>query len=111
LLSNDKAIFTEQFPSNDREIFTEPLPSNDKAILTEQLPSKNRGIFTEQLPSKDTEGDSQTNIQTYRQQRDLISLLYFLAYFPYFEKINYAYEMTLLSPRARVCVCIPLLNF
>jgi hypothetical protein len=32
---------------------------------------------------------------------------YVLAYFPYFEKIKYAYEITLLS----VCLCISLINF
>jgi hypothetical protein len=59
-------VSTELFPSNDRWIFTEPLPSND------------RGIFTETLPSNDR-GDTQTRARTRtnRQQRDLISLLYF----------------------------------
>jgi hypothetical protein len=50
-------VSTEPLSSNDRGIFTEPLPSNDKVIFTEPSPSNNKG-------------DN-------RQQRDLISLLYF----------------------------------
>jgi hypothetical protein len=46
---------------NDSEFFPEPLPRNDKGIITEPLPSNDRGIHR----------------HTHRQQRDLISLLYF----------------------------------
>jgi hypothetical protein len=52
---------TKPFPSNDMGIFTDPLPSNDK-------------------------GDTQTH--THTQQHDFMSLLNFLAYFPYFGKIK-----------------------
>jgi hypothetical protein len=49
-------------------------------------------------------------IHTHSPQRDLISLLYFLAYFPYFEKPEYAYEIMLLSACACacafVCMCV-----
>jgi hypothetical protein len=55
-------------------VSNEPLPSNDEGTFTEPLPSNDKGIFTEQLPSNDRE-DTQTH--THRQQRDLISLLYF----------------------------------
>jgi hypothetical protein len=41
-------------------------------VSTEQLPSNDREIFTEQLPSNDKWK------HTHRQQRDPISLLYFL---------------------------------
>jgi hypothetical protein len=60
--------------SNDKEIFTEPLPSNDKDIFTEPLPSTDKGTFKEPLPRNDR-GD--THAHTYREQRVLISLLYF----------------------------------
>jgi hypothetical protein len=35
-------------------------------------------------------------------------LLLFLAYFPYFEKLNGTYDIALLSVRLSVCLCIPL---
>jgi hypothetical protein len=36
-----------------------------------------------------------------------LDIVYFLAYFPYFEKIKQAYEIAMLS----VCLCIPHINF
>jgi hypothetical protein len=59
-------------------VSTEPLPSNNSGIFTEPLPSKGRRIFTEPFPSNDR-GNTQTHTHTHihRQQRDLISLLYF----------------------------------
>jgi hypothetical protein len=50
-------ISTEPLPNNDRGTSTEPLSSNDKGIFTEPLPSNDKGI--------------------HRQQRDLVSLVYF----------------------------------
>jgi hypothetical protein len=48
-------------------VSTEPLPSNDMGIFTEPLPSNDRGIHRH----------THTHTYTHRQQRDLISLLYF----------------------------------
>jgi hypothetical protein len=72
LPSSDKGIFTKPLPSNDRVIVIELLPSNDEGIFTEPLPSYGKWIFTEPLPSNDR-GDA----HAHRQERDLISLLYF----------------------------------
>jgi hypothetical protein len=68
-------VSTKQLPGNDMGMFTEPLPSNDRGIFTEPLPSNDKEIFTEPLHNNDRRGDTQTH--THRQQRDLISLLYF----------------------------------
>jgi hypothetical protein len=74
-------VSTEPLPSNDKGISIEPLPSSDRGILTETLTSNDKGTFTEPLPSND-KGDTQTDRQTHRhthtEQRDLISLLYFI---------------------------------
>jgi hypothetical protein len=45
-------------------------------VSTEPLPSNNTGIFTEPLPSSDRV-NTHTRAHRHRQQRDLISLLYF----------------------------------
>jgi hypothetical protein len=42
------------------------------------------------------------NTQTHREQGDLISLLLFLAYFPYFEKK----QSMVMTSRCCVCVCV-----
>jgi hypothetical protein len=55
-------------------VSTEPLPSNDRGIFTGPFPGNDKGMFTKPLPSND-KGDTQTH--THRQQRDLISQLYF----------------------------------
>jgi hypothetical protein len=44
-------------------VSTEPLPTNDIGTFTDPLPSNDKGEYTD--------------TQTYRQQRDLMSLLYF----------------------------------
>jgi hypothetical protein len=91
LLSNDRGIFTELFPSNGKGIFTETLLSNDKRIhiQTHRLMG---GIFNEavemgpgaviHLPSFIKIGSGIQKliggIHRHRQQRDLISLLYFI---------------------------------
>jgi hypothetical protein len=54
-------------------VFTEPLAGNDRGIIIEPLPGNDKGIFTEPLPSN----DKGIHIHTLRQQRGLISLLYF----------------------------------
>jgi hypothetical protein len=51
-------------------VSTELLPSKDMGIFTEPLPSNDRGIFTYRCLAT-------IRIHTHRQQRDLISLLYF----------------------------------
>jgi hypothetical protein len=57
---------------------TKPLPSNDRGIFTEPLFSNDKGIFTEPLPSNDrTHTHIYISIYIYRQQRDLINLVYF----------------------------------
>jgi hypothetical protein len=67
-------VSTEPLPSNDWGIFIELLPSKDRGIFIEPLHSNGKGTFTEPLPINDR-GYTQTH--THRQQRDLISLLYF----------------------------------
>jgi hypothetical protein len=65
-------------------------------VSTEPLPSSDKGTFTEPLPSNDRR-DTHTQTATWSHKPTL-----FLARFPYFEKIKWAYGITLLS--ARVCL-------
>jgi hypothetical protein len=51
-------------------VSTEPLPSNGKGIFAKSLPSNDRGIHTRPRDRART--------HTHTQQRDLISLFYFL---------------------------------
>jgi hypothetical protein len=92
LPSNDKGIFNEPLPSNDNGIFTEPLPRNDKVTLTEPLPSNDRG-----------------DTHTHGQQRDLISLLYFLKIGKYSKNVS-SNPMSVVS-RVRVVEVVGSLSF
>jgi hypothetical protein len=62
-------------------VSTEPLPSNDNGTFTEQLYSNDKGTFTQPLPSNDrrmhTHSHARAHTRTHRQQRDLISLVFF----------------------------------
>jgi hypothetical protein len=74
-LHSNRGIFTELLPSNAKGIFTDLVPSNSREFLLSCCLATIRKF----LPSRclATIGGIHRHTHTHRQQRDLISILYF----------------------------------